>query len=166
MSIEELLFNDEIAEERAKNFDKFVESGKHDELLQSIHQMLGLVSSFPIREALSDPGAAEKVCVEKYKSIFRLKDMLDEHNIPYEFVFMPDILGFRLCYPSMDKDLVCSVVETGMSYGHENDLLEILGLLTYEEKRMDDVVGHLTAEDVFQRIKSHYDNIHDIGEEG
>jgi hypothetical protein len=42
------------------------------------------------------------------------------------------------------------------SYGNSCDELEIMGLLTPEEVEYDSVVGYLTAEDVFERIRKHY----------
>ena len=52
---------------------------------------------------------------------------------------------------------ICSAIETPFSYGHENDRIEISGLLTEEEYRNgDSVQGNLTAEDVFERIKKHW----------
>lgn len=38
----------------------------------------------------------------------------------------------------------------------EQDLLEIMGLLTEEEEKIDRVLGWLTAKDVFDRIYEHY----------
>lgn len=53
---------------------------------------------------------------------------------------------------------ICSAIETPFSYGHENDRIEIMGLLTEEEEaNFDSVTGNLTAEDVFERIKAHWD---------
>lgn len=40
----------------------------------------------------------------------------------------------------------------------DGDLIEIMGLLTPEEGGPDDVVGYLTAEEVFQRIKEAIDD--------
>lgn len=50
----------------------------------------------------------------------------------------------------------CSVIEHEASYGHSEDKLEIMGLLTDEELQNDDVVGHLSAEEVFSRIQKHF----------
>ncbi len=44
------------------------------------------------------------------------------------------------------------------AYGGEVDKLEIMGLLTPEEAERDSVAGWLTADDVFRRIKEHYEN--------
>lgn len=105
--------------------------------------------------------------MKKYKEIFRLKKMLDEAKIPYEFsnCGFPfknfRIQGYQLCYPysfqSENGNCICSVIEHYGSYGNEQDLLEIMGLLTEEENKADSVKGYLTAEDVFARIKSHYE---------
>lgn len=99
---------------------------------------------------------------EKYKEIFRLKEMLEMCEIPFDFS-MYDSVGFQLCYPSMEEHKrVVSVIEHKYSYGSEADLLEIKGFLTKEEQDEDyDVVGNLTAEEVFERIQKHYYNIVD-----
>ena len=52
--------------------------------------------------------------------------------------------------------MVCSVVEHRYSYGNYDDRLEMMGLLTEEEAKIDSVVGWLTAEDVFLRIGEHW----------
>jgi hypothetical protein len=44
------------------------------------------------------------------------------------------------------------------SYGNESDLLEIMGLLTPEEQEFDRVLGNLSAQEVFSRIKTHWDS--------
>lgn len=97
-----------------------------------------------------------------YKEIFRLKEMLEKAEIPFEFGELYD--GYQICYPKNDEpekeDLrVCSVVEHLGSYGHTNDKLEIMGLLTDEESQYDEVVGYLSAENVFERIWKHYKNL-------
>ena len=52
---------------------------------------------------------------------------------------------------------VCSVI---YGYGSEKGLLEISGLMTDEEyeKENDSVLGYLTAENVFARIKKHWES--------
>lgn len=96
----------------------------------------------------------------EYKEIFKLKEKLEEAKIPFEFSKLFD--GYHLCYPEQNTDekedvRVCSVIEHYGSYGHSEDLLEIMGLLTEEEYLNDEVVGHLSADEVFQRIKKHYE---------
>lgn len=90
----------------------------------------------------------------KYTEIFKLKEMLEKANIPFEFRGLFD--GFQICYPTL-SERVCSVIVHLESYGHEQDLIEIMGLLTANEKECDDVVGYLSAEDVFNRIKHHWE---------
>lgn len=89
-----------------------------------------------------------------YTDILVLKDMLEKGGIPFEFEPLFD--GYHICYPR--KELyVCSVIEHAYSYGSSDDLLEINGLLTKKEAEYDDVVGYLTAINVFDRIKHHWD---------
>lgn len=91
-----------------------------------------------------------------YKEIFKLRDMLDNANIPY--IFENGFLnGGALVYPDREN-CVCSAIEHDGSYGRQADKIEIMGLLTDEEGKYDDVVGWLTAEDVFERIKTHYES--------
>lgn len=84
-----------------------------------------------------------------------LEQLLVEADIPYEKsrVFG----GKQLQYPCKGSDRVCSVILHRGSYGRSEGLLEIMGLLTDEELECDDVVGYLTADDVFSRIKKHWE---------
>ena len=79
--------------------------------------------------------------MKKYKEIFLLKEMLEKENIP--FIFRNIFDGFQICYPDI-KNKECSVIEHIGSYGHEQDLLEIMGLLTDGET--DDNYGKLAYE--------------------
>ena len=90
----------------------------------------------------------------QYNEIFRLAAMLDDENIPYEFGSMFD--GYHIVYYHAGE-IVCSVIEHRGSYGHENDLLEIMGLILPSDDTGDYVKGWLTAENVFERIKNHYE---------
>lgn len=96
------------------------------------------------------------------KEIFKLKNMLDADGIPYEMQLLPPELFFGLgerthvSVPTRGKKCVCSIIQGGGTYGAEDDLLEIMGLLTKAEQRIDNVVGSLTAENVMQRIRAHY----------
>lgn len=96
---------------------------------------------------------------ERYREILRLYDMLSADGIPC--VLQKRLDGWHLEYPcrfTVDGERVCSVIENFGSYGHEADRLEIMGLLTADEGDEDDVCGWLTAEDVYLRIVSHYQN--------
>ena len=95
---------------------------------------------------------------EIYQEILRLEVMLQENNIPCE---KGEVLnGWQICYPCFALiKRVCSVIEHDGSYGREEDRLEIMGLLTAEEEKYDLVAGHLTAEDVFSRIKNDYEGV-------
>lgn len=85
----------------------------------------------------------------------KLEQLLVEADIPYEKsrVFG----GKQLQYPSSGGDRVCSVILHKGSYGRSEGLLEIMGLLTDDERTYDDVVGYLTADNVFGRIKRHWE---------
>lgn len=87
-----------------------------------------------------------------------LIDMLASANIPFEL--RTDACGNKnnqIFYPSY-KDYVCDVICHEFSYGGRDGLLEIMGLLDEEEQECDDVVGWLTAENVFARIYTHFMN--------
>lgn len=86
----------------------------------------------------------------------KLIEMLNNANIPFELT--TDILeneNNQVWYPSF-KNPICDVICHQYSYGGRDGLLEIAGLLTEEEAEYNDVVGYLTAENVFNRIKNHY----------
>lgn len=92
-----------------------------------------------------------------YKEILRLHDMLVKHDIPH--VIRRCFEGWQVCYPVCRPDHKCVIdaIEHRASYGSEANLLEIMGLLTDEEKVYDSVAGYLTAENVFERIKKHWE---------
>lgn len=92
----------------------------------------------------------------QYKEIFRLKDMLEEAEIP--FYMQKNFDGYQIKYSKKAPYLACSVIEHKYSYGGNDDRLEIQGLLTDKEREEDRVLGWLTAENVFNRIKQHYDS--------
>ena len=106
---------------------------------------------------------------EKYEEIRKLDYLLIQAGIPHEFHSYMG--GFQITYFGIKGKpqakpgtimgpgvgAVCSAVETPISYGHENDRIEIMGLLTEEEYNDGgSVKGNLTAEDVFDRIKNHW----------
>lgn len=92
-----------------------------------------------------------------YMEIHRLKVMLDDANVPesrftYECKRMFD--GWQIVFYDADGGRIGDVVEHFGSYGHEADTLEIMDIMTDEEREEvgDDVIGWLKAEDVFERI--------------
>ena len=98
--------------------------------------------------------------MKNYKEIFKLKEMLEKAKIPFEFKEMEMQEGYQISYPA-SNGRVCSCVEHSFSYGHTEDKLEIMGLLTDLEQAEDvgdeySVKGYLTAEEVYKRIYIHY----------
>ena len=93
------------------------------------------------------------------KEIHKLDKLLTERGIPHSFGPHPAVLvdGWRICYPS-EFNIVLSAVDFEGSHGHDKGLIEITGLLTPEEKAMDDVLGYQTAEQVLERILKHYES--------
>ena len=92
--------------------------------------------------------------LSEFTEIKRLHAMLNEVDIPHEFKEWEH--EYQLCYSLNGEGRVCSVVQTNNSYGGENNRLEVMGLLTDEEREENDVVGWLTAEEVFARIAFHW----------
>ena len=115
----------------------------------------------------------------KYKEIFKLKKMLEDAQIPFDWIvgwegiyeeeqadelkkIAPDLMDrYQICCPKgsfydCDKRWI-SVIEGFGTYGNENDRLEIMGLLTPKEQEDDVVAGWLTAEEVFNRIKNYWE---------
>ena len=88
----------------------------------------------------------------KISEMSKLFLLLCEANIPFE---MREIYGTpQICYPTIDN-MVCDVICNEYSYGYDKGLLEIMGLVDAE---IDDCVeGYLTADEVFVRIKTHYE---------
>ena len=115
----------------------------------------------------------------EYKEIFRLKKMLEEANIPFEFtddLFHVkdkvsrgglDYIMFNSLYPAYEikiykngakEERICDVIQHCGSRGNQKDLLEIMAGLTKEEQECYGVLGYLTAEEVFKRFKQCYEN--------
>lgn len=86
----------------------------------------------------------------------KLMNKLESANIPF-IVENDSFDSLHLMYPGdWNTGCKCSVICHKYSYGHEQGLLEIMGLLTDEEKKRDNVVGYLTAKEVFDRIYNDY----------
>lgn len=90
-----------------------------------------------------------------YQEILKLDRMLTDASIPHTLDRLFD--GWQVCYPTREEpELVMDAIEHYGSYGKDEDKLEIMGLLTPVEEECDSVLGHLTAEDVFERIRKHH----------
>ena len=73
------------------------------------------------------------------------------------------VWGWHIIVYKENGDRLVSAIEGWGTYGYsseddclfgpKSDLIEIMGLLTPEEKEHNSVVGWLTAEEVFRRIK-------------
>ena len=88
----------------------------------------------------------------KRNEIVKLSKMLDKEGIPHEDMQLFD--GIQVNYPNKEN-CICDAICHSFSYGHEQGLLEIMGLVD-EEKVGDSVEGYLTAKEVFKRIRKHY----------
>lgn len=87
-----------------------------------------------------------------FTEINKLKEMLEMEKIP--FTFRPLFGGYQIIYPNVENN-VCDVIIHNGSYGRQQGLLEIMGLVD-EEEVGDSVEGYLTATDCFNRIYKHY----------
>lgn len=98
--------------------------------------------------------------MQEYSEIFKLKEMLQKEGIPFSFSALHG--GWHLEYYLLHQErCICSIVEHYYSYGNQYDTLEIRGLLTPDELQLGSVVGYLSAEEVFRRIKEHWINQRD-----
>lgn len=103
---------------------------------------LGSIETFPVNDS--------------YQEILKLDRMLNEAGIPHTLDRIFD--GWQICYPTRyEPGLVMDAVEHDWSYGNACDEIEIMGLLTPDEEKRDTVLGYLTAEEVFKRVKKHHD---------
>lgn len=84
----------------------------------------------------------------------RLASMCLAHDIPFEIAEYWD--GFLIGYPSLKEDeRVSDAICHNGSYGRQDGLLEMMGLVN-EEEVGDSVEGWLTAEQVFERWQKHW----------
>lgn len=84
-----------------------------------------------------------------------LIETLETIGIPFEVTEHTFTHTKQVWYPSKAEP-VCDVICHEFSYGGDEGLLEIMGLLTDEEAEMDSVVGWLDAANVATRIASHW----------
>lgn len=90
----------------------------------------------------------------------KLIEMLEKAHIPHE---VSKYFGtLQICYPSRKK-CICDAFCHFLSDGHEQGLLEIMGLVD-EEEFENKVEGWLTANEVFERISKHYAGIEENGQ--
>ena len=84
--------------------------------------------------------------------IEKLHKMLTDAGIEHEW-HNHIVSGYQIIMYKKDGERLISAIEGYGTYGYKADLIEIMGLLTPEEEEHDSVVGWLTAEEVFRRIK-------------
>ena len=89
----------------------------------------------------------------KMTEMSKLFLLLAEADIPFETREIYNTV--QICYPSIE-DTVCDAICHEYSYGFNEGLLEIMGLVD-EEEVGDTVEGYLTADEVFARIKADYE---------
>lgn len=89
---------------------------------------------------------------ESYTEILKLDKMLTDANIPHTLDRFLD--GWQVIY-FVNGNRIADAIQHYGSYGNTENLLEIMGLVNPEETS-DSVLGHLTADDVFNRISEHY----------
>ena len=84
---------------------------------------------------------------DRYKEILVLDKMLTDAGIPH--TTMRHFDGWIVVYPDADERYVMDAIEHFGSYGNKFDKLEIMW--------GGRVQGFLSAQDVFDRIKAHYE---------
>ena len=118
-------------------------------------EMMELAAQYARNPAAPGPGPVLPVN-GKYQEIHTLDKLLTAAGIPHTMERIYD--GWRLCYPiNIRRKVVMDAIEHGGSYGNQEDRLEIMGLLTKEERRKSEVLGHLTAAVVFERVKTDWE---------
>lgn len=88
--------------------------------------------------------------IPEWTQVDELITMLEKTNIPFDVTVNTG--RPQVWYPSQDWP-VCDAICHWGSYGHQTGLIEIMGL-THNN---DAVEGYLTAEEVFNRIKTHWE---------
>lgn len=92
--------------------------------------------------------------IPEWTQVDELITMLEKTNIPFEVTSQCG--RPQVWYPNQEHP-VCDAVCHWGSYGHQTGLIEIMGL-THND---DTVEGYLTAEEVFNRIKEHWEETGD-----
>lgn len=82
----------------------------------------------------------------EYIEMGKLEWLLQEAKIPYRIDYVIGMPSVR--YYGHGKNLICDAICHSGSYGHEEGLLEIMGLT----RNGDSIEGRLTSEEVFDRI--------------
>lgn len=88
--------------------------------------------------------------IPEWTQIDELITMLEKTNIPFEVT--PQRGRPQVWYPNQECPICDAICHWG-SYGHQTGLIEIMGL-THNN---DTVEGYLNAEEVFSRIKAHWE---------
>ena len=101
--------------------------------------------------------------VEEDRKLMKNNEYLNEYlkdKEYYQILLFNDfreVMKHYNTYKVFDNEKrIISIVQGYGTYGEEDDLLEIMGLLTEEEEKIDSVTGYLTAEDVFNRIVKYF----------
>lgn len=94
--------------------------------------------------------------------IIKLKNMLEEAKIPFDFddhMLGGGIPAYQIIIRNVNTgEQMCDAIFHFGSYGHSCGLLEIMGGLTATEETESNVLGWLTAEEVFKRFKYCYNH--------
>ncbi len=90
-----------------------------------------------------------------YQEILRLDSMLNTAKIPHIRHRMFD--GWKIAYIA-DGKVISDVAEHMCSYGHERDLIELIdfSFLTGKEEDKDEVIGYLSAYEIFKVWNNDY----------
>ena len=115
-------------------------------------------------KALSALLEDRKQLKEYYTEILKLDKMLLDAGIPHETGRAQD--GYQIYFPSSEETLYYGdAIQFTGSIGAAENKLEIMGLLTPEEEKANGVLGHQTAEEVFNRWKTYWTSIQEANME-
>lgn len=109
---------------------------------------------------------AEIAFNETYSEIFKLHEMLKEADIPHDFIERKagrQLFVYQILYPNkeswdnmlpgeMTREMTCSIISGPTTCGGNKNLLEAIGLSDKSVTAIDDLIGYLSAENVFKEL--------------
>ena len=96
------------------------------------------------------------------KKIYKLKAMLEEAEIPFEFEELVNLINGtpknEIGYPNRDTQTMrCCVYQNEWSKGGWEDKLEMMGMLVPKDNPEGLTIGNLSAEEAFAIIKQDFE---------
>lgn len=85
--------------------------------------------------------------------MMKLVELLKNSAVPHEITKDSHYNCVQVWYPNR-RNVISDAICNDVSYGYDEGLLEIMGLT----KNEDEVEGWLSADEVFNRWRAHYEN--------